>query len=294
MKFKKWMSWVTIGFITFISLSIAWLLTVAAESLFYYPVRGKSLYTPKSAGLPFEEIYFTSQDGARLHGWYIPAVGEQKGVVLHVHGNMGKLEFHLDPVVWLPREHYAVFMFDYRGYGLSENQTPSPKALMEDTQSAIRYLKNRKDIDAGNLLILAQSLGGNNAVAALAHGQFDGIAGIVLDATFYSYKTIANDKFPGGGILVSDDYSASQSIQKIAPIPLLFLHGDEDEVIPYKHTQMLFEAAKSPKQMKIVPRTRHLDALYQREIQETVLKFFDDCLSQKRLSAAKRGSYFLE
>jgi alpha-beta hydrolase superfamily lysophospholipase len=262
-------------------LAITGLLAFDAETLFYYPTRGESVRTPKSEGLPFEEVYFTSQDGARLHGWHIPAVGEQKGVVLHVHGNMGNLGFNLEPVLWMPNEHYAVFMFDYRGYGLSEDREPNPKALMEDTQSAIRYLQNRTDIDASRLLILAQSLGGNNAIAALAQEKFDGIVGVVLDATFYSYKSIANDKFPGGGIRLSDEYSASRFIRQLSPIPLLFLHEDEDEVIPYQHSQRLFEAAGEPKQIMIVPQTFHLGTLDHLNVQETVLEFFETCLSAK-------------
>jgi fermentation-respiration switch protein FrsA (DUF1100 family) len=281
MKLKKSTRWIMLGCIAGFALIAVWLLTFDAQSMFYYPWRGESTHTPADAGLPFEEVYFNSQDGTRLHGWYIPAVGETKGVVLQVHGNAGKLESHLGPVLWLPKEHYAVFMFDYRGYGLSDDKKPNPKALMEDTQSAIHYLKNRKDIDASKLLIIGQSLGGNNTVAALTHGQFEGIAGIVLDATFYSYKTIANDKISGGGILVSDKYSANQSIRQLAPIPLLFLHGDEDEVIPYKHSQMLFEAAGEPKQIIIVPHVGHLYTLDEREIQEQVLKFFEDCLSRE-------------
>lgn len=279
MKFKKSKCWIVSACITILALISG--LVGRISSPFYYPVRGASTYTPKSAELPFEDVYFTSQDGTRLNGWYIPAVGETKGIVLQVHGNTGKLEFQLDPVLWLPGEHYAVFMFDYRGYGLSDDKKPDPKALMEDTQSAILYLKNRKDIDTSKLLILGQSLGGNNTVAALAHAPFDGIAGIVLDATFYSYKTIANDKISGSGSLVNDEYSANHFIHQIAPIPLLFLHGDADEVIPYQHSQRLFEAAGEPKQIVIVPHARHLNALYQREIQERVLKFFEDCLSRQ-------------
>ena len=272
---RKSRLYLVVAYIGLCALLGLWQLARTAQDRFYYPSRGESLRTPESAGLPFEELYFNSLAGTRLHGWFIPAVGETKGVVLHVHGNMGRLDFNLEPVLWLPKEHYAVMVFDYRGYGLSDDKKPTPKALMEDTQSAIRYLKNRKDIDASNLLILAQSLGGNNTVAALTHDKFEGIAGIVLDSTFYSYKTIADDHLPGIGNLLNDEYSASRFIRQLAPIPLLFLHGDEDEVIAHKHSQMLFAAASSPKELVIVPGARHLNVLLRRDIQEKVLRFFE-------------------
>ncbi|MDR1463234.1 MAG: alpha/beta hydrolase [Azoarcus sp.] len=248
------------------------------HKLFYHPSRGASESTPAGAGLAYENVYFSSADGTRLHGWFIPALGETRGVILHVHGNAGKLQDHLHGILWLPQEHYAVFTFDYRGYGLSDDKDPTPKDLMEDTQAAITYLKNRPEPGAQKPLILAKSIGGNNAVAAVANGSGDSIAGIVLDATFYSYKSIANDKFPGAGFLVSDQYSASQFIRQLAPIPLFFLHGDRDSVIPWQHSQKLFKAAGYPKQIRIIPNAGHLSALDDPDIQKEVLKFFTDSL----------------
>lgn len=249
-----------------------------AHKQFYYPTRGASQFTPANVGLAYEEVYFPSADGTRLHGWFIPAVGETKGVILHVHGNAGKLQDHLAGIIWLPQEHYAVFTFDYRGYGLSDDTPPTPKGLMEDTQAAIAYLKKRPEPDARKLLVFAQSLGGNNSVAAVANGARDGIAGIVLDATFYSYKSIAHDKLSGAGIFVSDEYSASQLIRQLAPIPVFFLHGDRDSVIPYQHSQKLFAAALPPKTLRIIPNAEHLTALDDARTRTEVLDFFAESL----------------
>ncbi|GHT91352.1 alpha/beta hydrolase [Betaproteobacteria bacterium] len=245
-----------------------------AQKQFYYPLRGASQFTPANAGLAYEDVYFSSADGTRLHGWFIPALGETKGVILHVHGNAGKLQDHLAGILWLPQEHYAVFTFDYRGYGLSDDKTPNPKGLMEDTQAAIAWLKNRPETNAQKLLILAQSLGGNNAVAAVANGSREGIAGIVLDATFYSYSSIANDKLFGAGIFLCDKYSASQLIGQLAPIPVFIVHGDRDRVIPYQHAQKLFAAAGQPKTLRIVKDAGHLFTLDDAPVRAEVLNFF--------------------
>jgi len=63
-------------------------------------------------------------------------------------------------------------------------------------------------IDPRRIVVLAQSLGGNNAIAALAEEKASdpafGVAGILLDSTFHSYSAIANDKIPGAGLLLSD------------------------------------------------------------------------------------------
>jgi fermentation-respiration switch protein FrsA (DUF1100 family) len=275
MSLKKSMLWLTATLILSVLAASALLLPGAIQNLFYYPKRGSNGYTPESAGLPYEDVYFSSADGTRLHGWFIPAVGETKGVVLHVHGNTGNISSSLPVIAWLPGKNYAVFTFDYRGYGFSDDKSPTPKGLMEDTQSAIAYLQRRNDIDTRKLLIFAQSLGGNNAVAAVAEGRKEGIAGIALDATFYSYKAIANDRFPGAGLLFSDRYSACQLIQNLAPIPLLFLHGDNDPVIPWQHSQKLFEAAEPPKQFHTVPGGGHLSSWDDPALRAELLKFFE-------------------
>jgi fermentation-respiration switch protein FrsA (DUF1100 family) len=268
-----------LGGIALLALSVLSLLTsCAVQSLFYYPARGKSAHTPGDAGLPYEDVYFESLDGTRLNGWFIPAVGETRGVVLHAHGNAGRLENHLDGILWLPREHYAVFIFDYRGYGLSEDKRPTPGALMEDTQAAIAYLKSRKESAARKILILAQSLGGNNAIAAVARGNLDDIAGVVLDATFYSYGSIADDKLAGAGLLVSDRYSAARFVGGLAPVPLFFLHGKKDNVIPWQHTQKLFEIAGSPKRIRFAPHAGHLQMLDDPSVRTEVLRFFAESL----------------
>jgi len=252
-----------------------------AQSLFYYPQDGKSEYTPQHLGLLYEDVYFESLDATKLHGWFIPAKGRAKGTVVQVHGNAGKLENHLDFIAWLPAQNYNVFTFDYRSYGLSEGKKPTPKALMEDTKSAIAYVRSRADVDAQNILILAQSLGGNNAIAAVGSGQKRGVRGMVIDSTFFSYKMIADDKFIGGGLFVSDEYGADRFIGNISPIPVLFMHGTDDMVVPYEHSQKLYELSLPPKKFITIPHGGHLSALLNKVYQDEVLRFFDESLSGK-------------
>ncbi|MCL2075261.1 MAG: alpha/beta hydrolase [Betaproteobacteria bacterium] len=261
-----------------------------AERQFYYPTRGESAYTPQNLGLAFENVYFTSRDGAKLHGWFIPAAGESKGFVLHVHGNANKIGDHIGAVAWLPRENYGVFMFDYRGYGLSDDKRPSPRALMEDTQAALSWLRQRQGVDPDKILVLGQSLGGNNAVAALAMpdeaGKTGNVAGIVLDATFESYSAIVGDHAPGLGWLISDRYSANRHIRKLTPIPLLFLHGDHDSLISWQHSQRLFDAALPPKQIRIIPGSGHVRALDDPGARQEILRFFESCLNEAKESTS--------
>jgi fermentation-respiration switch protein FrsA (DUF1100 family) len=254
-----------------------------AQNWFYYPSVGAGSWTPEDEGLDYRDVNFSSMDGTKLHGWFIPAARNPKGaVVLQVHGNAGSLEHHLGQMAFLPREGYSVFMFDYRGYGLSEKRQPTPKGLMHDTQGAIAFLKTLPETAGQKILVIGQSIGGNNAIAAVANGAKDVIAGILLDSTFVSYSRVASYHVPLAGILMSNKYSADRHIRKLAPIPLSFIHGESDGVVPCSHSQELFELATSPKKIKLVPFRRHMEALLTREIRKEVMSFFDDCLKEKQ------------
>lgn len=271
----------------FALLFLSLLLTGCVSSPFYYP--DSVLYsTPTSVGLKFENVEFTSSDGTRLTGWFIPATGYQdpknaKGTVIHFHGNAQNISAHWQFVSWLPQRGFNVFVFDYRGYGKSQG-TPDPKGVFEDSNAALNYVRSRKDVAPERLLVLGQSLGGTNAIAVVGSGNRSGVKAMAIEATFYSYASIANDKIYGAGALVDDTYSAGRYIANIAPIPLLLLHGTSDPVIPYAHSVRLFDKAREPKSMITVEGGGHIEALTSRfgtKYQEALLDFFDTSLSGK-------------
>ncbi|MDR2031151.1 MAG: alpha/beta hydrolase [Azoarcus sp.] len=251
-------------------------------SMFYAPSHAPGPHTPRDFGWPFQDVRFASADGTLLHGWFIPAMPRTRGVVLYVAGKSGSIGHNLAHVNWLLRKHYAVFMFDYRGYGTSGDGTLEPRSLVEDTRAALAYLKDtRPEIrgDTPRLLILAQGVGGNNALAALAAEGMEGVAGIVLDSTFHSYRALSAEKYPSTDMGVADDYSANLFIGRLAPVPLLLLHGDRDETIPPTHSQRLFEAAGEPKELVIAPGAGHLEALRRPGMRTRVVEFFDACVA---------------
>lgn len=260
-------------------------LTGCAQSLFYYPSQDDDGYSPKNQGLPYEDITFTSQDGTKLNGWFVPAVGDPKqakGTVIQVHGNARNITNHWALVEWLPAYGYNVFVFDYRGYGQSEGK-PTPKGLFEDTHSAIDYVRARQDIDPEKLLIIGQSLGGNNSLAAVGAGNRQGICAMLIDSTFFSYASIANDKLWGSGILMNNKYSASKFVAAIAPIPLLFIHGKQDGVIPYEHSQRLYDLAEEPKEIMIIENGQHISAFsgfHGNRYRDLADTFFTDALNK--------------
>jgi len=256
------------------------------QSMFYYPDRVR-YETPDALGLRYESVQFQSADGTRLAGWFIPAVGRQnnpkeaKGTVVHFHGNAQNMSTHWRFVAWLPKQDYNVFVFDYRGYGESEGE-PEPKGVFEDSGAALNYVRSRGDVDAQRLFVFGQSLGGTNAIAVVGSGNRAGVKAAAIESTFYSYSSIANDKLPGAGLLVSDTYAASKYVAAISPIPLLLIHGTADNVIPHAHSQRLLADAREPKRLIEVPGAGHLEPMssprFGTTYQQALADFFDASL----------------
>lgn len=268
-------------FIIFVLAFCAFLLPRVALNFFYYPDNHYYGYRPDI----FERVDFTAKDGTHLTGWFIPSTKahplEAIATVIHAHGNAGNMTAHWPLVSWLPERNFNVFMFDYRGFGDSEGK-PTPEGLCDDTESAIDYVRQREDIDPERLVLLGQSLGGNNVIAAVGRGDRQGIKAIAIDSTFLSYSASANDAVPGIGYLLDNSYSAERYIASLSPIPLLLLHGTDDHVIATYHTEKLFELAAAPKQKIIIPGGKHIDAFTPRHgdiYRDKLVEFYRSALA---------------
>lgn len=261
-----------------------------ANPLFYQPDR--RLYSrPADFSHGCEEVTFASRDGTKLHGWFLPAAGTPKGTVFHCHGNAQNVTAQIGFVSWLPERGYNVFAFDYRGYGASQGK-PERLGVLEDTQAALRYLRSRPDVAQDRIVVFGQSLGGANAIVALATetNAAAGLRGLAVDSTFASYRLAVRDKigdipvlsllrWPLSFLVVSDGYSPRDYIARLPRgMPVIFLHGTTDAVIPARHSRLLYEAAGKPKDIWILRGMNHCEAVTHPEHRLALLNFFDTAL----------------
>ena len=276
-----------------IALLVLLMLSSGCASRFLYYPDHKVYQTPQQKGLKFEEVNFTSSDGTPLTGWFVPATWKAIGTVIHFHGNAQNMTSHFSFVDWLPAEGFNVFTFDYRGYGRSGG-TPERQGIYDDCVAAITYVQKRPDVDPNSLFVLGQSLGGANALAVLGENHFDGIRAVAIDSSFYSYRTIVRDiigempilwitKWPLSFLVISNRHSPGTTVQNIAPVPLLLIHGTADQVVPYHHAQYLFEKAHDPKQLWTIEGGDHTEAFttYGAIYREQLLHFFTTALQDK-------------
>ncbi|HEV8472174.1 MAG TPA: alpha/beta hydrolase [Methylomirabilota bacterium] len=217
----------------------------------YYPSRTLDA-DPASVGLAFRDVAFTAADGVRLHGWLIP--GRAPTTLLYSHGNGGNIAGRVSIARLLADQlGVGVFMYDYRGYGRSEG-TPSEVGLVSDALGA-RAALLREGVAPEHLVYFGRSLGAAVTLdLALAHPP----RAVVLESPFASVRAMANTVLPGVGYVFRTRWDSLGKIARLRA-PLLVLHGDADEVIPYAQGKALFDAAPSPKTFFTIRGGRHYD-----------------------------------
>jgi len=123
--------------------------------------------TPADRGLPYVDAAFTTADGARLSGWYIPSTNHA-GVVL-LHGASSTRSAVLDQAVVLARHGYGVLLYDARGMGRSGGRAMNFGWYGDrDVEAALDYLIGRPDLDPGRIAAVGESMGGEQAIGAMA------------------------------------------------------------------------------------------------------------------------------
>ena len=139
----------------------------------------------------------------------------------------------------------STFIIDYRGYGQSEG-SPSEQGTYLDAEAAWRYLVEERGVPPDQIIVFGESLGG--AVAAWL-AQTHSPQALILLSTFTSIPDIGAQTYPFMPVrmLARIQYNTLARMPEIN-CPVLIVHGQEDEIVPYGHGQQLFEAANQPKE----------------------------------------------
>lgn len=242
-------------------------LRAAMGALLYFPAR-KLLATPADAGLEYDELEIGTDDGERLHGWWLPARRQRSaGHILLFHGNAGNIGDRVAHAHLLVRAGFDVLLFDYRGYGRSTGR-PGEQGTYLDGLAARQALIARDACDPARVSYLGESLGG--AVACELALSFPPRA-LILQAAFTSLRDVARRHYPFvPRFLIPDAYPTIRRIGAVNA-PVLLIHGDRDAVVPLSHGRALFEAATQPKRLEVFAGLGHNDLLSAREHYERVI-----------------------
>lgn len=222
-------------------LGIVIVLTLLETSMIY-PAPGVEIGDWQPSWLKYEDANFETAYGNRLHGWFCEHP-QPRAVVLLCHGNGEHVASMAEELEFLrERLRISVMAFDYRGYGKSPGK-PFEVGVLADGEAARDWLSKRTGVPPESIVLWGRSLGGAVAVHLASQG---GARGLILDRTFSSMVDVASDRFPWLPVrwLLSNRYPSVDRIQRYTG-PLLQIHGQPDEVIPFRFGRKLFEAAPS-------------------------------------------------
>lgn len=203
---------------------------------------------PALQGFEFRNAVIPS-GGVNIHGWFIQAdtpEWRRARFVIFYHGNAGNIADRMDFIRFLKPLGVNVLMIDYQGYGRSEG-TPSIEGISEDGVAALEWLHLKRKVPLARITLWGRSLG---AAAALAAAQrYPDVGGVIVESAFVSLRRISMDLFPLIPVgLVTDAFDNGSAVERI-PTPKLFIHGVDDELIPFAHGEELYKRAAGPRQM---------------------------------------------
>lgn len=196
-------------------------------------------------------VKLQSRDRTQITGIYLP-LPKAEYTILYSHGNAEDLGEILPRLRDLRDIGFSIFSYDYQGYGTSQGK-PSVDGAYQDINAAYEYLTKKLGIPANKIIVYGRSVGGGPSIDLASRQP---VAGLVIESSFTTaFRVVTRipiypfDRFP--------------NIDKIKSIncPVLVMHGNADQVIPFSHGQQLFAIANQPKLSLWVDGAGHLNLL---------------------------------
>jgi fermentation-respiration switch protein FrsA (DUF1100 family) len=244
-------AWIIASLLVF----IFFMLRHLRDRLVYYPMPYPQGDWGLQAQVGAHDLWFTAQDGIRLNAWWFPEPGS-RFVTLFLHGNAGNVTHRIDHAHALKSAGSAVLVLDYRGYGKSTGR-PSERGLHLDADASYDAVL-QLGYDPSALLIHGESLGTAVAVDLASRRR---CAGLILESPLASLGEMAATLVPILGPLLADGFKTKTIIKRVR-VPLLVMHGDADEIVPFSQGQAVFAAANQPKDFWRIRGAHHNDLLY--------------------------------
>ncbi len=232
------------------------------KRLIFFPDKSNDSTTPDAYGIEYDDVTFRTEDGLNLNGWFVSGKKSSHDDNLHTllwfHGNAGNINRRLDNIKMLhDRVPVNVFIIDYRQFGKSEGKV-SEQGTYLDAKAALSYLHARKDINNEKIIFFGRSLGSAVAVDLAVK---ETCCALILETPFTSIKEMGKTLYPFLSISLHFLRTKYDSLSKIKHIkvPTLIMHGDKDELVPFKQGMKLYEHANEPKEFYTIPGANHND-----------------------------------
>ncbi len=222
--------------------------------------------TPAKFHIPFQEIGFSTKNDCQLYGWWMPVQNKASDfapTLILVHGWGRNVERMMPYIQNLHPKGFNLLAFDSRNHGSSDSDSfSSLLKFAEDIRSAIDFVEERVDVDAGRIGVIGLSVGGAAAIYAAAHDNR--IKSVVTAGAFAHPADIMRMEFQKRHIPYFPlvwllfkyiQHKIGATFEQIAPInniqnisaKILLIHGNQDVIVPLEQGQKLKNAGDPEK-----------------------------------------------
>jgi abhydrolase domain-containing protein 17 len=190
-------------------------------------------------------------EGGNLAAAFLPSPGAYY-TLLYSHGNGEDMGDVLPMLEDYRRAGFAVFAYDYNGYGQSAGRA-SEAAVYRNAEAAYDFLTGPLHVPADRVMAFGHSLG---AAASIHLASRRPVAGLIVLAPFLSaFRLVTQVQ-----IVPWDKFDNARVIRSVR-CPVLVAHGRRDEVIPFGHGARIYELANQPKEYVWLDGARHNDVM---------------------------------
>ena len=221
--------------------SVLILLFIFQRSLMYHPQENN--YSGDQLKVEVEKVKITTSDNINLLGWFHKKDLKKFKTIVYFHGNAGKLENRIHKLNHFKDIDINFLIIAWRGFSGNKGK-PNEKGLYIDGNSTILWLKNL-GLKEKDIILYGESLGTGVATEI---AQSNNYAGLVLETPFTSMVEAAKNFYPyiPVSLLLKDKYDNQNKIKNIN-IPVLVMHGEVDQIVPFWMGKKIYEMANQPK-----------------------------------------------
>lgn len=231
-------------------------LYVFQRDLLYHPFG--PVTTPAESGVPeMAPVQVTAEDGLALTCWHV-AARPGRPTIVFFQGNAGNVSHRGVKVRPYLDAGFGMLLVGYRGFGGNPG-SPTEEGLYADSRAALRYLAGL-GVTPAQTIYYGESLGTAVAVHLAAEGAAQPVGAVIMESPFTSIVEVAQSHYPfvPAGLLVKDRFESEAKIAAVRS-PLLFIHGEQDRVVPFRFGERLFAAAPQPKEGQWIAEADHND-----------------------------------
>jgi pimeloyl-ACP methyl ester carboxylesterase len=233
-------------------------------------------------------VTLVTQDGVPIDAVHLPPEGRPESAELASGPNLALVIAHgftmtwQRPMIWklmrLFNGHAGVVTFDFRGHGRSGGMSTLGDKEIDDVDVAVRYAR---ELGYQRVATIGFSMGGSVVLRhAALHGGVDAVISVSGPGRWFYRGTVAmrrvhlaaekrlgrtftkyvlNTRISPDGWPTPDPMPPAEAAARISPTPVLIVHGDQDIYFPADHGQQLYDAAKEPKELWLIPGFGHAE-----------------------------------